>query len=305
MKLVVLIPAFNEEDTIEKTVLSIPRKMSGVDVIEVLVVDDGSTDKTVEMALNGGANKIVSHKNNMGVGAAFMTGIRNAISMKADIVATVDGDFQMDSNQIQDLLLPIVNNQYDVVIGSRFVKEIPSDYPRIKKIGNKIFARIVSWVVGHKFADTQSGFRAYSKEAISNVSIVNDFTYTQEVLIDLQFKGFRIGEVPVSMRYHRKKSKVVKSISMYTFNSLSIIAKSFIYHRPMMAFGLFGIFLCGGGLLAKGLTILQIVYITSGLSTGFIILGVVSFMLGTLASIIFRRQAFAEKDLRHYIKEPK
>ena len=138
-----------------------------------------------------------------------------------------------------------------------------------------------------------------------SISIVNNFTYTQEVLIDLKFKGFRIGDIPVTMVYHRKESKVVKSIFRYTINSLSIILRSLIYNRPMMAFGLFGAFLCGGGILAKILTAIQVFSVTAGLSTGFIILGIVSFMLGTMATIIFRRQQFAEKDLRHYIKEPK
>ena len=110
MKLVVLTPAYDEEKTIEKTILSIPRKISGVDKVEVLVINDGSTDNTVQMAMNGGADKIISHKNNMGVGAAFMTGIRNAISMQADLVVTLDADFQMDSNQTHDLVLPIINN---------------------------------------------------------------------------------------------------------------------------------------------------------------------------------------------------
>jgi len=119
--LVVLMPAYNEEANIEKAVLSIPRKIMGIKKVQVLVVDDGSTDKTAELALNGGADKVVSHKRNMGVGAAFMTGIRNAISMNADIVVTVDADSQFDYKQIPELIVPIQNHQLDVVIGSRFL----------------------------------------------------------------------------------------------------------------------------------------------------------------------------------------
>lgn len=303
MKLIILMPAYNEELTIEKTILSIPRKITGVDKVEVLVVDDGSTDKTVEMAMNGGADKVVSHTTNLGVGAAFMTGIRNAIKMGADVVITIDADFQMDSNQIPTLLIPILNNQYDVIIGSRFENKIPDDYPFIKKIGNKFFTKLVSWATGQKFSDTQSGFRAYSREAFLAITVVNDFTYTQEVLIDLKFKGFRIGSVPVTMRYHRTNSKVVKNVFSYSARVISIILKSLVFYRPILAFGLFGIVLCGSGILAKILTVYANFGISSGLSTSVIILGIVSFMMGLFASVVFKRQIFTEKDLRHHINE--
>jgi len=302
MKLVVLIPAYNEESNIEKTILNIPRKIMGIDEVLVLVVNDGSTDQTIDFAMNGGADKIVSHKRNTGVGAAFMTGIRNAILMNADIVTTVDADSQFDSNQIQELIIPILNHQADVVIGSRFQKNIPKNIPKIKLFGNKIFSKLVSGLVGQKFTDTQTGFRAYSKEALFNISVVNDFTYTQEVLIDLKFKNLQIIEVPVSVKYDdKRKSRVVKSIFNYTVRALSIISRTMLYHRPLFSFGLLGAIFCGGGILAKLLTISKILEINSSLSTGFIILGAVSLMMGLFASIVFRRQAFAEKDMRHYL----
>jgi len=305
-KLIVLIPAYNEEENIEKAVLSIPRKINGIQKVEVLVVDDGSTDKTAELAMNGGADKVVSHKRNMGVGASFMTGIRNAISMNADVVVTVDADSQFDSKQIPELIVPILNDQLDVVIGSRFLKEKPKNIPRVKMFGNKVFSKIVSWLVNQKISDSQTGFRAYSKEAILNVSIVNDFTYTQEVLIDLKFKGLQVGEIPVKVTYNEKrKSRVVKNIFNYSARALSIIIRTLVYHKPIFAFSLFGAILIGGGILAKIITITDIFGggVSAGLSTGFIILGVVSFMMGILASVVFKRQAFAEKDLRHYINQ--
>ena len=306
MKLVVLIPAYNEESNIENAVLSIPRKIQGIDEIKVLVVDDGSTDKTAELALNGGADKIVSHKQNRGVGATFMTGIRNAIQMAADIVVTIDADSQFDSKQIPELIVPILNSQFDVVVGSRFLSYTPKNIPKIKSVGNKIFSKLVSWLVGQKFTDSQSGLRAYSREALLNISIVSDFTYTQEVLIDLKFKGLQIGEIPVSVSYDEKrKSRVLKNIFSYSLRALSIIIKTLTYHRPITAFGLFGSILCGGGILAKLLTIYQIMAVAPLLSTSLIILGLVSFMMGMFASVVFKRQAFAEKDLRHYIESLK
>lgn len=304
MKLFVVIPAYNEEDNIQKAVLCIPRKIRGVKEVRVLVVNDGSTDKTADLALNAGADKVISHNSNMGVGAAFMTGIRNAISMGADIVVSLDADSQFDPNQIPELILPILNQQADVVIGSRFLKNIPPDMPRIKVIGNKIFTRMVSWTLGQKFTDTQTGFRAYSKEAILAISVVNEFTYTQEVLIDLKFKGFKIGEVPVSVTYDSKrKSRVVKNIFNYSSQVISIIFRSLVFHRPILIFGLFGVLLISIGTLAKLFTITKIFQVTAGLSSGFIILGIVSFMMGLFASVVFKRQIFTEKDLLHHINE--
>ena len=303
MKLVVLIPAYNEEANIETVIQNIPRKIIGIDEVKVLVVNDGSTDRTIDMAINGGADRIVSHKTNSGVGAAFMTGVRNAIGMNADIVVAVDGDSQFDSNQINELISPILNNQADVVIGSRFRKGKPKNIPRIKYFGNKIFTKIVSNLVQHNFTDTQTGFRAYSKEALLHISVVNDFTYTQEVLIDLKFKGMQIVEVPVSVIYDdKRKSRVVKNIFSYSSKVLAILLRTLVFHRPLFSFNVLGGLFCGGGILAKVLTLLNIFSINSSLSTGLIILGGVSFMMGIFATVVFNRQSFAEKDLRHYLE---
>lgn len=304
MNLVVLMLAFNEEKNIGKAISQIPKHITGFDKVEILVVNDGSTDNTYDIALNAGADKIVSHKKNMGVGAAFTTGIRHSLMMNADVLVTFDGDGESNANEIPDLINPILNKQFDVVIGTRFSKNIPPNYPKIRLFGNKIFSKIVSFAAGRKFTDTQTGFRSYSKEALENISIVNDFTYTQEVLLDLHFKNFRIGEVPISDSY-RDESRVVKSIFRYTLGSLSIIIRSIIYHRPMMAFGLFGLFISAVGISAKLLPRFheEFLNIHPTLSSGLILLGAVSFMMGLFASVVFNRQKFAETELRHFIKK--
>lgn len=295
--------AFNEEERIGKTILRIPRQIPGVDSVEILVINDGSTDNTIDLAMNAGADKIISHKKNLGVGAAFTTGVRNALSMKADIVVTVDADGEPNIEQIHDLINPILSNQFDVVVGTRFWKDNSNKFKKINKIGNRIFTNLVSFVAGRKFTDTQTGFRSYSKEALENVTVVSDFTYTQEVLLDLHFKKFRIGETPITFKL-REDSRLVKSISKYAIRGISIIVSSLVFHRPIMAFGLFGLFLSGLGIIAKIFTsVLNIIEINAALSSGLILLGGVSFMMGLFAHIVFKRQTYNQKYLISRIRK--
>jgi len=303
-KLVVLLTAYDEEELIGKTISDVPRKIFGIETIEILVVDDGSSDKTVEMAMNAGANKVVSLGKNMGVASAFMTGVRNAISMNADILVTLDADGQFPPKQISEIVVHILNNQYDMVSGARFTEEIPKDYPKSKLIGNKLFSKMVSMVVGQRFVDTQTGFRAYNRDALLNISIISEYNFAQEVIIDLVFKGFRVGEIPVKVLFDKnRKSRIVRNVFSYATKASSTIIRSIFYHRPIMAFGLFGAFLCGLGIIAKIFTITGIFPFSDALENGLIILGIVSFMMGLFASTVFKRQAFTEKDLRHHIRE--
>lgn len=303
-KLVVLLPAFNEEELIGETIKRIPRKIIGIEKVEVLVIDDGSTDKTIDIAFNAGADKIISHEKNLGVASAFRTGIRNSILMNADIVVTLDADCQFPPEQISKFIVPILNNQYDVVSGARFVNEIPKSYPRTKLFGNKIFSKMVSVVTGQKFIDTQTGFRAYSKNAIMNISIISEYNFAQEVLIDLIFKGFKIGETPVEVTFDpKRKSRIVRNIVSYSYKATGTILRSLLYHRPVMGFGLFGAFLCGLGIVAKIFTITGIIPISDFLENSLIVLGIVSFMMGLFANIVFKRHAFTERELRLHMRE--
>lgn len=308
MKLVVFIPALNEGESISNVIKAVPRKILGIDKVEILVVDDGSKDNTVDMALNAGADKIVSHPNNMGIGAAFMTGIRNCVSMNADISVIIDADLQFDPNDIPKLIVPILNNQLDVVLGSRWLDHDVRGIPGRNLLGNKICTKLISVVTGQKFTDTQSGFVAYSRNAFSNILVVNDFTFVHEAILDLKFKGFRLGEVGVPVKYfEERKSRVVKNVFNYGYRALSIILKSMVYHRPILTFGLLGILLLGGGIVAKIITITKIFGggVSADLSSGIIILGIVSFMLGLFANVVFKRQAFTERNLRYYISDSK
>jgi len=306
MKLVVIVPAFNEEKTVGELILGIPRKISGFDKVEVLLIDDGSQDKTVDLAMNAGADKIVSHPTNLGMGETFMTGIRNCISMNADVAVIIDADLQFDPKDIPKLTVPIINNQLDVVLGSRWLNQEVEGIPKRKLIGNKMFTKLISLLAGQKFTDTQSGYVAYSKEALMNLTVVNEFNFSQEAILDLKFKGFRLGEVPVSVRYFdERKSRIVKGLFNYSYRVMSMIFKTFVYHKPMLTFGLLGTLLIVVGIIAKIITATKVFGsgVHTELSTSFIILGIVNWTLGLFANVVFKRHAFTEKRLRDFLKD--
>jgi len=195
MKTVVMIPAYNEESSIKEVIQSIPKDLSSK--TEVLVVNDGSTDNTIKVAQEAKADKIISHRKNLGLGTTFRTGIDEALKMKADIIVNIDADGQFNSKDIPRLVKPIVDGKADVVTCSRFLdKRIIPKMPFIKRLGNNIVTNLINLLTNKRFTDTQCGFRAYSREAALRMTLFGTYTYTQEVFLDLINKGFTIKEVP-------------------------------------------------------------------------------------------------------------
>ena len=244
MKLIVIIPAYNEELTIGSVIKSIPEVNGRISKTEVIVVNDGSKDKTKEIAEENGA-RVVSHSSNKGVGMAFRTGIEEALKRKADIIVNVDADGQFNPEDIPKLIEPILDDKADFVTATRFKDgHLIGNMPFIKKIGNKMFTSLTSFLVGQKFTDTQCGFRAYSREAALRLNLYGKFTYTQEVFLDLANKGLRIMEVPLYVKAKREfgKSKVVKSVPKYIFQALTIIIRSIRDYKPLAFFGVIGLF---------------------------------------------------------------
>jgi len=252
VRLVVVIPAYNERDMIGRVVRGVPREAGGVDEVKVLVVDDGSTDGTAEVALEAGADVVVRHHRNMGLGVAFRTGVRKALELGADVIVTIDGDGQFDPGEIPKLVKPIVAGEADVVVGSRFLGGSPR-MPFVKRIGNRVVTSLVNFLVGSRFTDTQCGFRAYSREAALRLNVHSSFTYTQEVFIDLVSKGLRIVEVPVTVRYYKgRKSRVVRSPLLYGVRVLAIAALASKEVRPLFFYGALALgFLVSGGVLGS------------------------------------------------------
>ncbi len=238
MKLAVQIPALNEEKTIRDIITNIPKDISGIDETFVVVIDDGSSDNTIEVASSAGAH-VISHKQTRGVGAAFRSGLEFSTEQDADIVVTIDADGQFDPQDIAKLIEPILRKRADFVTASRFVDEsFAPDMPKLKRWGNNFMARWVSSLIKQRFYDVSCGFRAYSKDAFLRLVLLGEFTYTQETFLNLAFAGVRIQEVPIHVRGTREhgKSRVADNLFNYGMRTATIILKTYRDHRPLKFF---------------------------------------------------------------------
>jgi len=239
-KIVVMIPAYNEEKTIGLVIRGVKKAVPNA---EVLVIDDGSTDNTSREAGKAKADRIERHEENKGLGIAFKTGIESALEMKADIIVNIDADLQFNPEDIPKLVEPILKGKADVVTCSRFLdKRIEPKMPFVKRFGNSVFTWLISFLTKKKFTDTQCGFRAYSRESALRMNLFGKFTYTQEVLLDLAEKGFRIEEVACKVKGEREgKSRVVQNWHSYGIKASMIIIRAIRDYKPLRFFGGIGL----------------------------------------------------------------
>ena len=217
-----LIPAFNEGRSIGDVVRKVGNRVD-----KVVVINDFSSDKTPLIAKYLGAT-VLNHSKNMGVGAAMQTGINYSKATKPDIVVTLDGDGQHRPEDIPRIIQPILSGEADLVLGSRFLQGNP-DMPVIRLLGNKFFTSLIRFLTGAKLTDTQTGFRALNLKALANLDLKANYTYVQEMIIDLHVKGFKIVEVPITAlpRKHGS-SKVALNVFKYTLRALSIIIYAYV-----------------------------------------------------------------------------
>ncbi|MBU0466391.1 MAG: glycosyltransferase family 2 protein [Nanoarchaeota archaeon] len=255
-KVIVMIPAYNEEATIGKVIRDVPRKVNGIAEVEVMVMDDYSGDKTAEVAKRAGADYIFKQKQNVGLGVNFKKGIDMALKLGADIIVNIDGDGQFDSKDIENLVRPILRHEADMVTCSRFLNpNMTKNMPWLKKWGNRRFTNLISRITKEKFTDTQCGFRAYGREAALRLTLKGKFTYTQEVFIDLIEKGMRIKEIPLKVVYHKKRdSKISGNLRKYGFKSLGIIAKATRDTKPLDFFGMPALVILFLGMIGGGVS---------------------------------------------------
>lgn len=253
MKLIVNIPAFNEEKEIGRTIKKIRDSFvldfyaqSGLIISEKLiqVIDDGSTDDTVKVAKESGADLIVSYKPNRRLAYSFKQAIENSLENGADVMVNIDADGQFDPSEIPKLLLPILEGKADMVIGNRFGETEAKNIPWIRKSLNKFAAGIIGFFLGHKTNDLTCGFRAHNRETMLKLNLTNThFTYTQETIIDAIGKNLKLLWVPITVTYFdNREAKITKSIWKFVSNSTKIILKAIRDVRPLKFFGWPGLF---------------------------------------------------------------
>lgn len=251
MKLIIQIPCYNEEKALPITLGEIPEKIDGIDSIEILIIDDGSKDKTIQIAKDLNVDKIVSHSRNLGLARAFATGLKSAVEEGADIIVNLDADNQYKAGDIEKLIKPILNNEADIVIGARPIETIKSFSP-LKKILQKTGSYVMRKISGADVADAPSGFRAFTKEAAKRIKIFDNYTYTMETIIQAQNKGLIIKSVPIGVNEEIRPSKLVKNNFDYIMRSCFTMLRFVIIYRPFRFFMKISLILLFSGLILGG-----------------------------------------------------
>ncbi|HWQ59973.1 MAG TPA: glycosyltransferase family 2 protein [Candidatus Fimivivens sp.] len=246
MKLIVNMPAFNEEEKLAETIRRVPRTFKGIDEVLVQIIDDGSTDGTVDEAKKGGADIVLSHDGNRGLGVMFRTARESALENGADILVNIDADGQFDPYDIQKIIDPILAHKADMVIADRFSKSTAENIPFIKDVLNRLGAWAVGKALGKPVVDLTCGFRGHNRETLLRLNDPSGFTYTQETIIDAIGKNLKLTWIPVKVTYFAgRKSRVVKTIWKYVSSSTRIIIRAFRDVRPMTFFAKPGFYLMG------------------------------------------------------------
>ncbi len=246
MKLIIQIPCLNEADTLPATLADLPRAIPGVDVIEYLIINDGSRDQTVAVARAHGVHHVVSFRRHKGLAAAFMAGIDESLRCGADLIVNTDADNQYSGHDIARLLEPLLAGRADIVIGDRNIREIHH-----MSWHKKLLQRIGSWVVRQvsntQVPDTTSGFRAYTRDAALRMTIVSDFSYTLESIIQAGKKRMAVAHVAISTNPGTRKSRLFSSIYSYIKQSTATIVRIYAMYEPLKIFSYIGgtIFLIG------------------------------------------------------------
>jgi len=248
MKLIIQIPCYNEEETLPLSIQELPRQIEGIDIIEYLIIDDGSVDRTVEVARENGVHHIVKHIGNKGLAKGFMTGINACLDLGADIIVNTDADNQYNAKDIDKLVQPIIEKEADFVIGARPISTT-EHFSFIKKALQKLGSYVIRRVSKTEIADAPSGFRALSRNAAQQINVFSEYTYTLETIIQAGHKGLAIKSVPIRTNADLRPSRLVSSIPKYVKRSMTTIFRIFMTYQPLGFFAIPGVllFLAGTG----------------------------------------------------------
>lgn len=303
MKLIVQIPCYNEIDNLAQVVNSIPKSIQGIDYIEILVIDDGSSDGTSDLARQLGVNHIVRISNNKGLANAFRAGIEECIKQNADIIVNTDGDNQYNSEDIALLVAPIINGNAELVVGDRggYSNKHFSFFKRSLQVFGSF---VISKVIGLKIKDAVSGFRAISKGAAQQINIVSDFSYTIEMLVQAGAKRIKVSSVPIRTNGKTRESRLFTSIPHFLKMSATTFMRVYTMYRPLQVFMYIGVF----SMMLGAMPIIRFLYYYfNGVGDGYIqslvlgsmliIVGFITLLMGLVADLVGFNRKLTEKVL--------
>ena len=303
MKLIIQIPCFNEEHTLPQTVADIPRQMPGVSSVEIMIIDDGSSDNTVEVARSIGVDHVVRHKTNRGLARTFETGIRACLRLGADIIVNTDGDNQCFGGDVPKLIGPIVDGKADVVVGDRGIGANPnfsSAKQKLQLLGSGVVRRLSRVDV----PDAVSGFRAYSRDAALRINVVSNFSYTIETLIQAGHDRAAVTSVPIKTNPKTRESRLFTSIPKFIERSVTTMLRIYTMYRPIRTFFYIGLALIAVGLMP----VLRFLYfyLTDGgtghiqslvLGGALLVIGFMTLLMGIIADLIGFNRRLLETNL--------
>ena len=312
MKLVVQVPCLDEEGTLPLVFATMPHAIRGIESIEYLIIDDGSRDRTVEVARQLGVRHFVHHTRNMGLGQSFHDGVLKALDLGADIVVNTDGDNQYPSEMIPELVRPIVEGWADIVVADRQTHTI-EHFSFGKKQLQRLGSKVVNMAAGTELPDAASGFRAYSREALIRINTVARFSYCMETIIQAGNKRLAITSIPVTTNPKTRESRLFNHTGEHVLKSALIIIRSYIMYKPMMLFTTVGAVLFGGALIpfVRFLVLLEFynnaagVHHLQSLLAGSVVMiaAVLMFALGILADLIRINRVLLEDSLEQQKRE--
>jgi glycosyltransferase involved in cell wall biosynthesis len=301
MKLIIQIPCFNEAETLPQTIADLPREISGVDEVEIMIIDDGSTDRTADIAEELGVDYIVRLPRNRGLAHAFAQGLLASLERGADIIVNTDGDNQYPGRYVDDLVQPILSGDADMVVGDRQIDRI-EHFTWFKKQLQKFGSWVVRWASKTNVPDATSGFRAFSRDAAMHLVIFSSYTYTLETIIQAGRKGLTVTSIPITTNERLRDSRLIRSQWDYVSRSATTIIRIFLMYDSLRVFFILGLIPLFVGIF---LLIRFGYFYISGDGTGHvqslivasiaILLSFQTFLLGLLADLIAKNRHLNEE----------